>query len=466
MDFNAIFAVAVFLIVIALVMSEKVHRSLVAIGGAAVLLLAHVMTLDQAVAHVDFNTIGVLFGMMLFVAVVKQSGMFGYLAIKTAHIAKGDPWHIMIMYVLLTAVLSAFLDNVTTVLLIGPMTLTICKLLKVNPIPFFMVEIMASNIGGTATLIGDPPNIMIGSAAGYTFLDFIIVDAPIVCVILAVVLVVFYFLYGRGLHVPDEDRNRVLELDPKEQIEDMRLLKISVVMLVCVVIGFMCHGALGIESSVVALTAAAVIMLISRVDVPQALLHVEWTTLTFFCGLFIIVGGMVETGTIDMLANALMDFTGDDVLFTMIILLVASAVISSVLDNIPFVATMIPILLAMEGAGMDVTPLWWATSARRMPRRQRHAHRRVVQRRYLRHRGEERQPHQLCEVHENRFPAHAAHGAYRGYLPLYRVPAGIRAARVTNAANSLVCLKGLAYASPFFHASLLMETCERMKKNL
>ena len=321
MDFNAIFAVAVFLIVIALVMSEKVHRSLVAIGGAAVLLLAHVMTLDQAVAHVDFNTIGVLFGMMLFVAVVKQSGMFGYLAIKTAHIAKGDPWHIMIMYVLLTAVLSAFLDNVTTVLLIGPMTLTICKLLKVNPIPFFMVEIMASNIGGTATLIGDPPNIMIGSAAGYTFLDFIIVDAPIVCVILAVVLVVFYFLYGRGLHVSDEDCNRVLELDPKEQIEDMRLLKISVVMLVCVVIGFM-----------------------------------------FFCGLFIIVGGMVETGTIDMLANALMDFTGDDVLFTMIILLVASAVISSVLDNIPFVATMIPILLAMEGAGMDVTPLWWATS--------------------------------------------------------------------------------------------------------
>ena len=135
------------------------------------------MTLDQAVAHVDFNTIGVLFGMMLFVAVVKQSGMFGYLAIKTAHIAKGDPWHIMIMYVLLTALLSAFLDNVTTVLLIGPMTLTICKLLKVNPIPFFMVEIMASNIGGTATLIGDPPNIMIGSAAGYTFLDFIIVDA-------------------------------------------------------------------------------------------------------------------------------------------------------------------------------------------------------------------------------------------------------------------------------------------------
>ena len=225
-----------------------------------------------------------------------------------------------------------------------------------------MVEIMASNIGGTATLIGDPPNIMIGSAAGFTFLDFIVVDAPIVCVILAVVLVAFYFMYGRGLHVTDEERNRVLELDPKDQIEDARLLKISVVMLALVVVGFMCHGSLGIESSVVALTAAAVIMLISRVDVPQCLLHVEWTTLVFFCGLFIIVGGMVETGTIDLLANALMDLTGDDVLFTMIILLVASAVISSVLDNIPFVATMIPILLAMESAGMDVTPLWWAVS--------------------------------------------------------------------------------------------------------
>ncbi len=214
--------------------------------------------------------------MMLFVAVVKQSGLFGYLAIKTAHIAKGDPWHIMIMYVLLTAVLSAFLDNVTTVLLIGPMTLTICKLLKVNPIPFFMVEIMASNIGGTATLIGDPPNIMIGSAAGFTFLDFIMVDAPIVCVILAVVLVVFYFLYGRGLHVTDEERNRVLELDPKDQIEDARLLKISVVMLALVVIGFMCHGSLGIESSVVALTAAAVIMRMDHARVFLRSVHHRW----------------------------------------------------------------------------------------------------------------------------------------------------------------------------------------------
>ena len=355
-------ASAILIISYLILFTEKLNRAVVALVGACIMIFAGVLTQETAIAGIDFNTLALLTGMMIIVGIAEKSGMFQYVAVWAVHRTRANPRSLLFTLGLITAVFSALLDNVTTVLLIVPVTFQITEKLKVNPYPYLIMEIFASNIGGTATLIGDPPNIMIGSAAGYTFLDFIIVDAPIVCVILAVVLVVFYFLYGRGLHVPDEDRNRVLELDPKEQIEDMRLLKISVVMLVCVVIGFMCHGALGIESSVVALTAAAVIMLISRVDVPQALLHVEWTTLTFFCGLFIIVGGMVETGTIDMLANALMDFTGDDVLFTMIILLVASAVISSVLDNIPFVATMIPILLAMEGAGMDVTPLWWATS--------------------------------------------------------------------------------------------------------
>lgn len=362
MDFNQIFAIVLFVVVIVLVMSEKIHRSLLAIAGAALLLLTGVLTLDQAVSHVDFNTIGVLFGMMLFVSVVRESGLFGYLAIKTAHIAKGDPWIIMVLYVILTGVLSAFLDNVTTVLLIGPMTLTICKLLKVNPVPYFMVEIMASNIGGTATLIGDPPNIMIGSAAGFSFFDFIRVDTPVIILILAVVIGIFYFLYGRGMHVEPEDKAAVLALNPADEILDRRLLHISVAMLVVVVIGFMAHGALGIESCVVALTAAALIMLLGRTDVPQTLLNVEWTTLVFFSGLFIIVGGLVETGTIDALAQGLMDITGGDLLITMLVLLIGSALISAVLDNIPFVATMIPILLAMEATGMDVECLWWAVS--------------------------------------------------------------------------------------------------------
>ena len=362
MDVSQIVSIAVFVIVMAAIMTEKLHRSLAAIVGAMLVLALHVLPFDAAMEHIDFNTLGVLVGMMLFVSVVKLSGMFEFLAIKAARLAKGEPWKVMLLFVLLTAVLSAFLDNVTTVLLIGPMTLTVCKLLDVNPIPFFMTEILASNIGGTATLIGDPPNIMIGSAAGFTFFDFILYDAPAVVVILAAVLVVFYFLYGRKMHVNEEHRARIMELDEHAMIKNKRLLKQSYVMIGLVVVGFMAHGALGLESSVIALGAAGIIMLISGESIEEALANVEWTTLAFFAGLFVIVGAMAETGVIEMLAHALIDATGGNVFVTMLVLLVGSAVISSFLDNIPFVATMIPILLAMESTGMDVTPLWWAVS--------------------------------------------------------------------------------------------------------
>ena len=362
MDVNQIVSIAVFVIVMAAIMTEKLHRSLAAIVGAMLVLALHVLPFDAAMEHIDFNTLGVLLGMMLFVSVVKLSGMYEFRASKAARLAKGEPWKVMLLFVLLTAVLSAFLDNVTTVLLIGPMTLTVCKLLDVNPIPFFMTEILASNIGGTATLIGDPPNIMIGSAAGFTFFDFILYDAPAVVVILAAVLVVFYFLYGRKMHVNEEHRARIMELDEHAMIKNKRLLKQSYVMIGLVVVGFMAHGALGLESSVIALGAAGIIMLISGESIEEALANVEWTTLAFFAGLFVIVGAMAETGVIEMLAHALIDATGGNVFVTMLVLLVGSAVISSFLDNIPFVATMIPILLAMESTGMDVTPLWWAVS--------------------------------------------------------------------------------------------------------
>lgn len=362
MDVSQIVSIAVFVVVMFAIMTEKLHRSLAAIVGAMLVLALHVLPFDAAMEHIDFNTLGVLLGMMLFVSVVKLSGMFEFLAIKAARLAKGEPWKVMLLFVLLTAVLSAFLDNVTTVLLIGPMTLTVCKLLDVNPIPFFMTEILASNIGGTATLIGDPPNIMIGSAAGFTFFDFILYDAPAVVVILAAVLVVFYFLYGRKMQVNEEHRARIMELDEHAMIKNKRLLKQSYVMIGLVVVGFMAHGALGLESSVIALGAAGIIMLISGESIEEALANVEWTTLAFFAGLFVIVGAMAETGVIEMLAHALIDATGGNVFVTMLVLLIGSAVISSFLDNIPFVATMIPILLAMESTGMDVTPLWWAVS--------------------------------------------------------------------------------------------------------
>ena len=362
MDVSQIVAVAVFVVVMITIMTEKLHRSLAAITGAMIVLALHVMPFDAAMEHIDFNTLGVLLGMMLFVSVVKLSGVFEFLAIKCARLAKGDPWKIMLLFVLLTAVLSAFLDNVTTVLLIGPMTLTVCKLLDVNPIPFFMTEILASNIGGTATLIGDPPNIMIGSAAGYSFFDFILYDAPAVAIILVAILGVFYALYGRKMNVDDEHKARIMELDEHAQIKNRRLLKQSVVMTALVVVGFMAHGALGLESCIIALGDAGIIMLISGESIEEALSNVEWTTLSFFAGLFVIVGALAETGVIGMLANGLIDATGGNVFITMLVLLIGSAVISSFLDNIPFVATMIPILLAMESTGMDVTPLWWAVS--------------------------------------------------------------------------------------------------------
>ena len=362
MDVSQIVAVAVFVVVMITIMTEKLHRALAAITGAMIVLALHVMPFDAAMEHIDFNTLGVLLGMMLFVSVVKLSGVFEFLAIKCARLAKGDPWKIMLLFVLLTAVLSAFLDNVTTVLLIGPMTLTVCKLLDVNPIPFFMTEILASNIGGTATLIGDPPNIMIGSAAGYSFFDFILYDAPAVAIILVAILGVFYALYGRKMNVDDEHKARIMELDEHAQIKNRRLLKQSVVMTALVVVGFMAHGALGLESCIIALGAAGIIMLISGESIEEALSNVEWTTLSFFAGLFVIVGALAETGVIGMLANGLIDATGGNVFITMLVLLIGSAVISSFLDNIPFVATMIPILLAMESTGMDVTPLWWAVS--------------------------------------------------------------------------------------------------------
>lgn len=362
METEQILSVIIFVVALGLIISEKVHRALVALIGAVLLIAINVITFDQAMGYLDFNTLGVLLGMMLFVSVVKLSGVFEFLAIKCAHLAKGDPWLIMLLFAILTACLSAFLDNVTTVLLVGPMTLTLCKMLKVNPIPFFIVEIMSSNIGGTATLIGDPPNIMIGSAAGFTFFDFILVDTPVVVIIMAAICVVYYFLYGKKMGVAQEDINEVMALDPNDYIRDARLLKISVVMTLLVIVGFMLHGALNIESCIIALGAGGLILLLSGSSIEEALADVEWTTLAFFAGLFIIVGAMTETGVIAMVANALMDVTHGNMFMAMMVLLIGSAIISAFLDNIPFVATMIPILLAMESAGMDATPLWWAVS--------------------------------------------------------------------------------------------------------
>ncbi len=357
-----IISIVIFVVVMAFIISEKVHRTTAALAGAVALILTGVVSFDTGVGHIDFGTLGVLVGMMIFVAVVKNSGIFEYLAIRAAKIAKGNPWLIMVLFVLITAVLSAFLDNVTTVLLIGPVTYTVCKMLEVNPIPFFLTEIIASNVGGTATLIGDPPNIMIGSATGLTFFDFLANDGPAVLIILIVSIAIFYVMYGRNMGASQEKRDHIMAMHAHEAIKDQGLFKKSVVMIFLVALAFVVHGALDIEPSVVALAAAAIMLIIGRADVEHTLMDVEWATIGFFAGLFVVVGGLAETGVIEMMAYALIDATGGNLMVTIIVLVWASAIISSFLDNIPLVATLIPIITTMESTGMDVMPLWWAVS--------------------------------------------------------------------------------------------------------
>lgn len=357
-----IISVVVFVCVMVLVVSEKIHRALAALLGAVALFIIGVVDFETGIESIDFNTLGVLCGMMMFVAVVQQSGLFEYVAIKAAKICKGRPWMIMVAFVIITALFSALLDNVTTILLIGPMTIMLCKTLKVNAIPYLIAEILASNIGGTATLIGDPPNIMIGSAAGFTFFDFIMYDAPAVLIILVVCIVIFWFLFGKKLHVEDDDIKAMMTLSEKDAIKDHSLFVKSIVMIVVVTVAFMMHGVLHLESSVIALTAAAIMLLISRCDLEIAIEGVEWGTIGFFLGLFIVVGAMEHTGVIAMIGQALVDATGGNTLLLMLALLWASALLSSILDNIPFVATMIPIITVMSQSGVDVFPLWWAIS--------------------------------------------------------------------------------------------------------
>lgn len=355
-------AIAIFLIVIIAIISEKVHRAAASVTGAVALMLFHILDVESAVSYIDFNTIGVLVGMMIFVAVVKCSGMFEYIAIKTAKIAKGDPWKIMMMFVIVTAVLSAFLDNVTTVLLIGPMTISITGILGLNPVPFLMTQIMASNIGGTATLIGDPPNIMIGSSAHLSFMDFILNTAPIVVVIMIVFIFMIKMIYGKKMNVAKESIEQVMLLDENKAIEDPVLLKKSIIMIGFVVLGFMLHSVIHVESCVVALTAATVMLLIGKQDVESTIAEVEWTTIVFFTGLFVVVGGLVETGFIDKLAHIIITVSADKPIMTILILLIASALLSCILDNIPFVATLIPLIIVMGENGVDIMPLWWAIS--------------------------------------------------------------------------------------------------------
>ena len=330
MDTQQIISIIIFDVTMIAIMSEKVHRALAAVAGATLLLIFGILDVESLASYIDYNTVGILIGMMLFVSVVKISGLFEYIAIKAAKLSKGKPWVIMILFFVITAVLSAFLDNVTTVLLVGPMTIAVTSILGINPLPYLITQILASNIGGTATLIGDPPNIMIGSAAELSFNDFI-VNTGIPAVIIAFFTIFsFYFIYGRKLKVVPEKMQAVMELDEKKAIKDKVLLIESVIIMAFVVLAFIFHDALGIQSATIAIAAAAVILLLNRskVDPEEIISTIEWPTIVFFVGLFGVVGGLQQTGVIDMMAQFLLEVTkGNDTLMLLLILWV-SAILS------------------------------------------------------------------------------------------------------------------------------------------
>ena len=358
-------AVTIFIVAYALIISEKVHRTIVGIFGAMLMIMFGILSQETAIHHIDFNTLGLLMGMMIIVNITAETGLFNFLAIWAAQKVKAQPMKLLLALATLTAVCSAFLDNVTTVLLTVPVTFSITSQLKVDVKPFLMAQIMASNIGGTATLVGDPPNIMIGSAVGLSFMDFIANLAPVSIVIFIVTVFILEALYGKSLHTTPELQAQVMKLNPRKQITDTSLLKRCLFVLFLTMGLFVAHGALGLESATAAMFCAGLLLLITftrdEERIAKVLGKIEWLAIFFFAGLFILVGALVETGVIKMLAAEAMSITEGSVEATSILILWMSAVASAFVDNIPFVATMIPLIKDMGAMGIaNLDPLWWS----------------------------------------------------------------------------------------------------------
>lgn len=358
----------------AFIISEKINRAVVSLLGAGALIFTGVLNQHLAVAGIDFNTIFLLIGMMVIVAITKRSGIFQFVAIYSAKLARGDPRALLAMLSVITAVFSAILDNVTTVLLVVPITLLLTEQLKIPAFPFLFAQIFFSNVGGMATLIGDPPNILIGSAVGFGFTDFLVNVGPASLLNMIVLLIFFDFVWGRHFKTSMKARAHLLRYDPFQALTDIPLLYKSLLTLALVVFGFVVGHGYGFEPGTVALTGAAFLMLLDVYKfkaetqshkVQESLQEVEWETIFFFMGLFILVTGVEHTGLLGMLAQWMLDLTGGDMLVTGMGILWASAILSAIVDNIPFVATMIPMIEAMApsmGGDEAIEPLWWALS--------------------------------------------------------------------------------------------------------
>ena len=354
-------AIILFVGALVLIASERVDRTKVALLGAVLVLLTQTIDQEVAIEAIDWNTLGLLAGMMLMVKVTEPTGVYTWLAIRAGQLSRGRPLAVLASLAITTALLSAFLDNLTTILLVVPITFLLADALDIDPIPLIIVEVLVSNIGGTATLIGDPPNILIAGATGLSFMAFIANLAPIVVLTLAVVIPGLYLVFRGRLQATPEARRRVLELDARNAIEDMPELKRTVPVLVGTILVFFAHQALHIEPATVAMTGATVMLFASRQPLERSLASIEWPTLFFFIGLFVLVGALEHTGAIDEVAQAIASVTQGDRSAELLGIAWASAVGSAVVDNIPFTAAMIPVVDSLQGdAGDDA--YWWALS--------------------------------------------------------------------------------------------------------
>ena len=354
-----------FLVALAVISTERVHRTKVALLGAAIVVLfTSGFGQEQAVEAVDFNTIGLLAGMMILVHVTQRTGIYDYIAIRAGQLSKGSPFWVVMSLAGTTAVLSAFLDNLTTILLVVPITFLLADTLDIDPIPLIVIEVIASNIGGTATLIGDPPNIIIAGATGLSFNEFIVNLAPVAIVAFTVVVSLLYLFYRRRLTIAEENRRVIMDLDARASIEDADELRRTVPVLVLTVIAFFAHQTLHIEPATVALTGAAVVLLVTREPVEEALAKIEWPTLFFFVALFVMVGALEESGAIGEVATAVKDVTGGDRTAELFGVLWVSGIGSGVVDNIPFTTAMIPVVddLQSEAGAEGDDAYWWALS--------------------------------------------------------------------------------------------------------
>ncbi|OGN81612.1 MAG: hypothetical protein A2X23_13355 [Chloroflexi bacterium GWC2_73_18] len=352
-------AAALFALTYAAIASERLHKTVAALAGGVLMVALGILDQEEAFAAIDLNVIFLLLGMMVIANVTRRTGVFQWVAIRAVRLAGADPWRILVALSVITAIASAFLDNVTTVVLVGPITLYIAAALRVSPIPYLISEILASNIGGTATLIGDPPNILIGSAAGIDFATFAANMAPVAVVILVVYLVAARFLF-RGEIRHQRTNRSVPMLDESGVITDPRLMRISIVVMIGTIAGFLAAGPLGWESATVALLGAATLFIVAREDPAEVLREVEWSTLLFFAGLFMLVEGVIHVGIIAALGDGLFQATGGDASITAIALLWVSGIASGIIDNIPYTATLIPIVEQLGVRGLDLEPLWWS----------------------------------------------------------------------------------------------------------